>query len=404
MALTLEKLRSITTTRLAALGLPIAVDFGSSALKVLQVTSPESPGLVAAAMVPTPEPLLSDPNERLEFQIEALARVLKGTGFRGRRVVCGVPSGQTACKPLKLQNASGSNVHALIRAAIPTQLGCDPGAVVYRHVEVSAAGKSAGKSEVILFATARDLVERLMRAVKAARFEPVGIHNEFAATVYSLGPPAPGEADGGATLYLDVGAGFTRAMIAHGRSLVFAKTIEVGGRHLDALAAEQLKVGLEEARSRRQAMTALVPPAAAESGQAGMALLAAGMAQGGALPDRAVAAETLGPAARGLYREDEPDLREQLEILTDEVSMCLRYHESACPEKKVDRVVFLGGESRHVALCQHVARAIRLPAQLADPLARVARSGDEPCIGVDLSGNQPGWALALGLCLGPTDL
>src|SRR5688572_3513316 len=82
MALTLEKLRTLTTTRLATANLlPIAVDFGTSGLKVLQVTSAESPALVAAAMVPTPEGLLADPNERLNFQVEALAHVLKGGGF-----------------------------------------------------------------------------------------------------------------------------------------------------------------------------------------------------------------------------------------------------------------------------------------------------------------------------------
>jgi Tfp pilus assembly PilM family ATPase len=133
-------------------------------------------------------------------------------------------------------------------------------------------------------------------------------------------------------------------------------------------------------------------------------MLAAGKRSDDPLPGKAATATVLGPAARGVYRAGEPDLHEPLETLTDEIATCLRYYESACPEKRVERTVFLGGESRQVALCQHVARAIRLPAQLADPLARVARSGEEPCAGADLSGNQPGWALALGLCLSPTDL
>jgi hypothetical protein len=47
---------------------------------------------------------------------------------------------------------------------------------------------------------------------------------------------------------------------------------------------------------------------------------------------------------------------------------------------------------------------LKLPAQMADPLARIVRTGAEPALGVDLKQPQPGWAVVLGLCLSPTDL
>jgi Tfp pilus assembly PilM family ATPase len=84
--------------------------------------------------------------------------------------------------------------------------------------------------------------------------------------------------------------------------------------------------------------------------------------------------------------------------------LSLRYHESLFPGRKIERVIFLGGESKSRSLCQNVARVLKLPAQLADPLARVGRSGNEPVVGVDLKQPQPGWAVALGLALSPTDL
>lgn len=84
--------------------------------------------------------------------------------------------------------------------------------------------------------------------------------------------------------------------------------------------------------------------------------------------------------------------------------MSLRYHASLFPRNPVERAVFVGGEARHAGLCEHVARSLRLPAEVADPTARLARAGNEACVGVDLSCPQPGWAVPLGLCLGPTDL
>ncbi|MCC6833272.1 MAG: hypothetical protein IT200_18205 [Thermoleophilia bacterium] len=93
-----------------------------------------------------------------------------------------------------------------------------------------------------------------------------------------------------------------------------------------------------------------------------------------------------------------------MEILTDEIWMCLRYHASLYPSRKIDRAVFVGGEARHKPLCQHIARSLRIPSQVADPMARVARSGGGSPIGVDLCQAQPGWTVPLGLCLCPTDL
>jgi Tfp pilus assembly PilM family ATPase len=163
-------------------------------------------------------------------------------------------------------------------------------------------------------------------------------------------------------------------------------------------------------------MTALTPeptrePAPGASAEdAGMAAMAAairkeesgGTTVAAAAPAQAVKRQAApAPAA---YEHPEPDLTEPLESLTDEIAMCLRYHASLFPGRKVERAIFVGGESRQIALCQHIARVLRLPARVADPLAQVARTGNEPCVGVDLGTPQPGWAVAYGLSLCPADL
>ncbi|MBY0308502.1 MAG: hypothetical protein K2Q09_07145, partial [Phycisphaerales bacterium] len=98
------------------------------------------------------------------------------------------------------------------------------------------------------------------------------------------------------------------------------------------------------------------------------------------------------------------DLTEPLRALTDEIALCVRYYETLFPGRKVHRTIFVGGESRHVALCQHIARVLKTPAHAADPLARLARTGKEPVVGVDMSHAQPGWAVPMGLLMSPTDL
>jgi hypothetical protein len=67
----------------------------------------------------------------------------------------------------------------------------------------------------------------------------------------------------------------------------------------------------------------------------------------------------------------------------------------------VDRAVFVGGESRHVPICQRIARELCLPSTLGDPLARLNRdepNGAAPKINLRLP--QPEWAIAVGLAIG----
>ncbi|MBX3365487.1 MAG: hypothetical protein KF866_12085 [Phycisphaeraceae bacterium] len=377
---------------------PIAVDFGVTALKVLQVSTAEPPALVAASMLPTPDPLLYDPAKRFAFQLEQLPKVLKRSGFRGKRAVCVIPADRTFCKHLQLTRSDGVNLRDLIHSAVPAELGCPASALVLRHIEVKGVERpgQANRNEVICLATPREIVNRLMQAVRSARLESVGMHDEFTCMLNAFS--GMGSEQPQTTLYLDIGWARTRVIIASGKELLFARCTEIGGRHLDEAVAHQLKYELPLARQERLAMEHLTPdgvePSVTPAPEgAGMAMLNAAMrkADGEAKSGPA-------PAAR------RADLSEPLDILKDEIAACLRYFESLFPSRRVDRAVFLGGEARHRALCQHLAKALRVAGQVADPMARVARTGNEPTNGVDFHHPQPGWAIVLGACLSQTDL
>lgn len=428
MGISLKTLSAIGSTRLMAGSVsPIAFELGTSELKVLQISSGSSPQLVAAAALEMPSRFRRDAQARLAFQIEALPKLIKAGGFKGKRAVCSMPSAMSFCKHLKIVKADGVPMDALIRAKLQSTMGCDPNALVYRWVPVE--GGAGSRTEVICMGAGRDVIQRLMRAIKAARLEPVGMHSDFQAiltAMHSCTRHLEGHEDK-PTLYLDLGAGGSRVLVGDGERLAFAKFIEIGGRHLDEAIANEQNIDLEQARHIRLNMATLVPetvaksadvePQAAETAAngSGLAMLEAALkrsrakasneANGGsavmaALDESAVGMETLDET----ISRTGTDLTEPLEILTDEVQMCVRYYNGMCPDRRIERVVFLGGESRQLALCTHVAKRLNLPAQLADPLARVTRTGNEPCIGTDLSGSQPGWAVALGLCLRPTDL
>lgn len=391
--------------------LPIGIDFGLNSLKILQIAPGSPRSLVAACQVETPAELLSDPKRRLEFQFAQLPRVIREGGFKGRRATCAIPSANLFCKHLQFPKQDNVPTSVLVDAAIPTQLNCDPSSVRYRWFEI---GSSNGRTEVVVFAASRDLVERLMRAQHAAKLEPVGLHSEFVACLRAFDDVhrRPPDLDIN-TLYLDVGAGSTNVLISHGSAIGFARVIAVGGRHLDEALAKQLNCTPREASQRRHStgQTAGPPPrekaatavVAGKAGDAFAEVVAETERRGtsGQLPG--MSPEVLAQPAAPLA-PDGATLAEPVELLTDEVQMCLRYHASQHPDRRVDRAVLVGGEARQRGLCQAIARALKLPTTMADPLARIARTGNEPSSGVDLNQPQPGWVVAMGLCLSPTDL
>jgi type IV pilus assembly protein PilM len=378
---------------------PIGVDFGASSLKVLQLTAQEAPSILAAACLETPEHLLTNPIRRLEFQIENLGRVLRGGGFRGRRVVCAIPSQFSVCKHLQMQRSEGMATDAVVASAMAQAMNCDAESLVTRQVEVPLPPGS-GKSEIICMATARALVERLMDAVKHARFEPVGMHSEFHAAMRAFETITRRFDDFALTsLYIDLGFATTKIVIATGRQMVFARCLELGSRQLDEAVARHAGIDLAGARALRiedaRRIEVPMPVAVAATGDSINLGDRRGTGTGmEVIPD----GPPVAPAPGGC------DLREALEMLTDEIQLSIRYHASLFPNDRIGRVVFVGGEARNRATCRHIACVLRMQAQIGDPMARIPRCGTEPAVGVNMKEPQPGWTVPLGLCLSPTDL
>lgn len=412
---------------------PLAIDFGASSLKVLQVGGGDQFRVIAASCLETPDEIAGDSAARLRFQIEALPKIIRKGGFTTKRAAFLLPATNMFCKHMRLQLSDGVDAKAMIAATLPSQIGCAYETLVCRHHEIAGVGKS-GKTEIICMAASRDLVGRLMAALKVAKLEPVGVHSPFHAVLRAFDSVSRRESDmHEATMYIDLGYAATNIMVANGRDLVFARTVDIGGMHLDTTITSQVNADLEQARQMRWKIPAL-PNVSSEhneksstvEGGSGLAMLQAAIARessgelvsGKAAPaTSAVAEETnrreggrmpglsdqIAPAVSAPQFPPGVDLSESLEILTDEVAMCMRYHKALFPNIPIDRGVLLGGESKQVWMCQALARGLRLSLQVGDPLSGLDRA-DAKLKGVDLGKAQPGWVPVLGACLSPTDL
>jgi type IV pilus assembly protein PilM len=396
---------------------PIAIDFGSASVKLLQISAGERPGLVAAAEVPVPDAIRSDADKVHEFYCEWLPKIMRKSPFKGRRAVIAIPSAHTFIQHMQLNESDGVNRDDAIKIQLQAQMGVAPSGVVVRSIEVCPVHRNGQvRTEMICFAISKDIVMKYVQLLRKCRLEVVGVHTDTLATVRAFDHlHRRTEDDQNTTMYVDLGWGGTRVAITHGRQLVFSRYISVGGKHFDQQIASTLHCDMASARAHRLSLQTAGAPLAHAPVHEGMTILNAGMAKDGAAQAAAVATDrrtgaTPPTLSQGFTPADASrkagsvDLSELLDTITDELSMCLRYHQGLFAERRLERAIFVGGESRQTWLCQHLVKALRVPAQMGDPLARLDMTETPATPGLKIGEPQPGWAVTCGLCTAPTDL
>jgi type IV pilus assembly protein PilM len=423
---------------------PIGVDFGSDSLRMAQVEPADGEfRLVAAASADVPAQMRQDPTARLNFYADTVRDLLASGNFRGKRAILSLPAASTFIQHLRMPKLEEEELRKALPWEARGKLPIDPSHAVLRHIVAGEIYQDQEqKSEVILMAAARELVNQLLAAAAKAKLDVVGMNVEAKAVVDCFTHLYRRKTDGDqCTCFVDIGSSGTRVVVSKAGQILFARSIPIGGEHFNRAVANGLKISLEDARVLRIKLCGLqaqAAQAAAENKERAGAsaaasaaaatrhaaepqtleqafpLLGAAMAASAGKSSTAAAAATAhAPAAapvayegsgelQGKARLVEQALREPLAKLTEELDLCRRYHESTFHSKPLDRLVFIGGEARHRNICMHVARSMSLAAQVGDPLVRMGRTSDVGVeSGIDRRQPQPNWSVALGLSMGP---
>lgn len=388
----------ISKTRLT----PIAIDFGSDALKMLQISvGDEATQVVGAGAVVVPEAARKDSPARYAFMADAIKELVRQQPFKGRRVMCAIPAFQTLVNTFELPCNENDDIDQQVSLHLQTVMGKDPSRLVIRNQRVGSVVRDGQtRQRVICMAASRSVVMRYLDMAANAKLEVVGMHSEPVciargfSELYNRRDSDKTEA----RCFIDIGSGSTKLVIIRGQEVLLARNLSVSGDELTRRHAREHKLDFEEARLAR--IRAASNPTATDPF--------------GAAQPQAAEADTSIAIAEGEDNRREQGLvarptqldavDETLETLVEDIRMIVRYHDSVCPEIPVQRVVLLGGEAHQNRLSEAIAYAFGVPTYVGDPLARVMRSpGLEPT-GVDIGAPQPGWAVPLGLCLSEANL
>lgn len=443
---------------------PIGVDFGSDCLRLAQVQwVGREYQLIAAASADVPLELRQDPARRLAWFVETTRALLAQGRFRGRAAVLALPAAWMHIQHLRLPRME----EAALKKALPWEargkLPIDPAQALMRHLVAGEVYQDQEpRSEVIVMAARREAVEQYLAAAARARLDVVGMNVEPKVVVDCFAQIYRRQTDAEVTsCFVDIGASATRAVIARGQQILFARAIGVGGDQFTGAVAAELKIGTDEARLLRIKLACLQPaldehrerqtvaatsqaalrpqvvaevttpaePAAPPAEAESFALLSAGLeasARRGHAPAPRPPITPTGSPPRSLpertpsqrmttdvAREGDPATQAAhaeravsgpLGKLIEELELCRRYYEATFPSRPVDRLIFVGGEARQRGLCQRIAQELGLAAQVGDPLVRMGRISEVAGTGIDRRQPQPGWAVAIGLSMGPAEM
>lgn len=336
---------------------PIGVDVGTRAVKLVQLTA-DGRAMVEAAREEVSSTAEGDVAARRSAVQEALGRAREGRSFQGRRAVLCLGAGALFVQNLRVPRVAGNELAEVVRQEVESRLPFPGAEAEVRFLEGSEVRHADGvRREVIALACHRPYLDELVRLVESAGLEPVAIDVEPAALLRCYAAQYRRDQDREQRMMLvNLGAGSTVVVIAQGAQALFAKYIDVGGRHLDEAVARRLDLSLHDAAMLRR-----------HHG------------------DRR--AENQDPE---VARTVADATRPCLDRLTHELSLCIRYHSVTFRGQPLSRLVLGGGEAT-AQLAQILATRLDLPCELGDPL--------RACQRVSVTGRRTQWDVAMGLAL-----
>jgi type IV pilus assembly protein PilM len=279
-------------------------------------------------------------------------RELFSTSGLSKRVRIGVANQRTVLRTLELpaltdRKELASAVTFLAQDQVPMPLN---NAVLDFHPLGVIDTPDGPRQRVVLVAAQRDMIERLLAAVREAGLRPEGIDLSAFALIRSLYQAEPD--GGGRVLYLNVD-GLTNLAIAEGKICRFTRVVGSGLEGLAAEVAARRGITIIEARELLGAVDLTVPaeePALAPRPEQAPELAAEGNSEDDAPRVEPGYADDLPADELEQYPEPrdkaDPDVRMALERgihdIAGEVRNSLDFHRSQSGGGEVSRIVLSG--------------------------------------------------------------
>jgi type IV pilus assembly protein PilM len=348
--------------------LPIGVDIGSTAVRLLQLGGSERDlRVVDAGKIAISREAAGRTDTYREAVVSGIRRLLKERRFRGHEAVMALAPEQASVRNIRMPAMDAAELDGAVHWEAQNKFPFDTATAVIQYQRAGQVYQGdEALEEIIVFATPREEIEATIALASEAGLnlvsldaEPCTVFRGFERFLQRR------EDEDTACLMADVGAR-TQVVISRGRDIVFVKMIPIGGAVFNRAVAECLDLEPSEAEALRRRIGARTAE--------------------GEIDDHDRAARAVADA-----------IRPHLEDLADEIGLCLRYYGVTFRGPTPDAIQLTGGEAHNPTIPAALADRLGMPAEVADPFRRVRTDHLDPV--VDRRGLRAEWATAFGLSL-----
>jgi type IV pilus assembly protein PilM len=226
----------------------VGLDIDPSGLTAVEVAVNGRISVQRAAMAPLEAGILRDGEiTDVDRLTEALRGLWKEHKRLGKHVRVGLASQKIVVRVIEMPPIDDpKQLDAAVRFQAQDHLPMPLESAVFDHQSLGIADSGAGpRQRVLLVAARREMVERILAAVRGAGLHPEGIDLSAFAMVRALRRPGDDDAP---TLYVAVG-GVTNLAVASGTTCLFTRAAGAGVEALTIELAESRELTLEHARA-----------------------------------------------------------------------------------------------------------------------------------------------------------
>ena len=332
----------------------IALDVGSSSIKLLEVRGPGgSPEILRAGLAPVPEGALQNNTVQDVVAVsEVIRRLVEGLGVSARQVVTAVPGPSVIIKKARLQVRPDEDLETLlmIEAAnfIPESIdNVSLDYQVIRHEETEV--------EVLLVAVRKDILAGFTMAISDAGLEPTIVDVDYFAleNMYELNyESGPDDVVG----LVNVGSRYSSINIVKGGVSTTTGDVQAGGHEITDTLVSSLGLSYDDA----------------ERAQAGESLGA-----------------ELDPKVKAIVERG-------VDELADAINQSLRFLCRTASDDPLQAVFVTGGGARIPGLIDRLGARLETPVEMANPFARVQVGRHLDAVALEEMGPSLGVAVGLG--------
>ena len=365
----------------------IGLDIGADSVKMLQLAMMRGkPFVAAAALRHLPEDATmsaGDSQTRRRILIETIREILTAGVFHGRGVVSCMRADEISVKNIRLPKMTDEELASAAVWECQERFGFEvtPDRIHCINAGVVRQGADA-RNEVILIAVPDDALVRHLDILSESCLCPVHIDAEPTA-LFGAYERFLRRADdrSSVTVIVEIGLTCTRVVIARGRTILMIKTIDIAGRKFNESVAEELHIGYAEAASLRRRII--------ESGRPSTSPVD--------FPLEADISEPSGAMAGKVQWSVFDAIREQVETLAREISLCLRYCSVTFRGLRPSRIMLTGGEAYDLQLVESLNEYLDFECVVGQPLWGIDLGGVE--MGGERRCELTEWSVAAGLAL-----